>query len=123
MSELKIASTHNTPEITFDRKANEFWIKGLSKPEEPLDFYTPVLEWLQNMDAPTEQVAFNFKLDYFNSSSNKLILELLRVLDAKGNVEVLWHYDKMDEAMLDAAEDYMEQVDLPIKLLPYEDQG
>lgn len=122
MAQLKLTPTNNTPRIDFDTETNEYWISGLSKPEEPLDFYGPIIDFVRNMEVPTQKAHFNFKLDYFNSASNKLILEMLKELETKGeNVAINWHYDKIDEAMIDAAEDYMDNVKIPINMCPYED--
>ena len=65
--------------------------------------------------------AFNFHLDYFNSSSNKYILRLIQEIGNHSNVSVNWYYDEIDEAMRDAGEDYRENVAVPFNMCPVED--
>ena len=60
-----------------------------------------------------------FKMEYFNSSSALIILEILNILDSiyktGKKVTISWNYLEIDEDMLDAGEEYAELVSLPFE--------
>ena len=47
MEKLIIEETEDTPEIILDPEQNIFKISKISVPENALDFYKPVLEWIK----------------------------------------------------------------------------
>ncbi len=120
MTELKIDKTDSTPQIYLDKNSGKFEMKGKSFPEESRSFYAPVLEWLENYAKdPKEETLFEFKMEYFNSSSSLIILEILNILDSiyktGKKVIISWNYLEIDEDMLDAGEEYAELVSLPFE--------
>ena len=48
MINLKIERTDITPEIILDASANEIIMTGECLPENAVDFFSPILEWLEN---------------------------------------------------------------------------
>ena len=120
MTELKIDKTDSTPQIYLDKNSGKFEMKGKSFPEESRSFYAPVLEWLEDYAKdPKEETLFEFKMEYFNSSSSLIILEILNILDSiyktGKKVTISWNYLEIDEDMLDAGEEYAELVSLPFE--------
>lgn len=120
MTELKIDKTDSTPQIYLDKNSGKFEMKGKSFPEESRSFYAPVMEWLENYaQDPKEETLFKFKMEYFNSSSSLIILEILNILDSiyktGKKVTISWNYLEIDEDMLDAGEEYAELVSLPFE--------
>ena len=63
-------------------------------------------------------IEFHFSLSYYNTSSNKAILQLMNLLKAyedKGvNVTAYWYYNIDDDDMKEEAEDY--ELDSGLKL-------
>lgn len=122
-SELNISGTEDTPEINFNSAANEFQISGRSLPEDVTSFYKPVFEWLEAFLATTSQKAvFKFKLEYFNTASSKIILDILmkleEVKEERGSdITVEWFYDESDDDMLEAGEEYKDLVELPFHII------
>ncbi len=56
---LKIAETDETPKIIFDKVRQVFEVSGRSFPEDSVEFYTPVFQWLkQYADEPNSTTAF-----------------------------------------------------------------
>jgi hypothetical protein len=54
---------------------------------------------------------FDINLEYFNTSSSKKLLELLKRLDANKqihSVQVNWHFEEGDEDSVETAEIYEE---------------
>src|SRR5688572_31551773 len=72
MEILNLEGTADTPKIILDKGNGIFEISGRSLPEDSVEFYGPVLEWISNYaKAPNATTHFSFKLEYFNTSSSK----------------------------------------------------
>ncbi|MEZ5071392.1 MAG: DUF1987 domain-containing protein [Bacteroidales bacterium] len=125
MEKLLIEGTEDTPKIVLDPESGTYEISGRSLPEDVVDFYAPVLSWLDALsESPIENMEFIFKLEYFNTASSKLILDILLKLDdifSEGNaMSVKWYYYEMDEDLMEAGEEYSELVEIPVELVTYE---
>ncbi len=124
MAALRIDPTDDTPSVIFDKENNLFELSGKSMPEDVIEFYQPVLNWLNayKMD-PADKTSFNFKLIYFNTASSKLILDLLLILEeikeAGHRVEIRWHSLESDEDMQEAGKEYADMVELDFEHLSY----
>lgn len=129
MDSLIIEATEDSPKVVFDTTTNRFTISGESRPENAGKFYTPVINWIvkyQEELAPRKNdtvLVFVFRLDYFNSTSAKYIMDILLVLkkfvDEGFNVKVEWHYDKRDDDMLDAGNEFSDTIDLKFDFVDY----
>jgi hypothetical protein len=122
MEPIIIEGTPKTPTIHFDSKEGVFEIKGRSIPENSVEFYKPLNEWLDTyMQSPLEKTSVNIKLEYFNTSSSKCILDVFKRLEsihrAKHDVEINWYYEEDDEDMLEAGEDYDSIIKVPFKMI------
>jgi len=121
MDKLNLDGTEDTPTIVLDSENNHFEISGRSLPEDSAEFYQPVLDWLNIYSAnPNPQTYFTFKMDYFNTASSKLLLDVLSKLeDLSGDghdVKVLWYYQEDDPDMEDAGEEYQDLIEVPFEL-------
>ena len=125
MDALKIAQSDDSPEILLDQEEGRFEISGKSLPEDVVDFYQPVLDWLKayqkNPNATTE---LQLKLIYFNTASSKMILDILMILEEMveegKQVLVKWLSLNSDEDMQEAGQEYDEMVEVPFEHLTYE---
>ena len=125
MEALQIEQTDDCPRIILDQEGNSFEISGKSLPEDVVDFYQPVLDWLNDYRRnPNPVTELNFKLIYFNTASSKLILDILMILEEmmeEGyDVRVKWHSLKSDEDMQEAGREYEEMIDVPFEHNTYE---
>ncbi len=123
MNPLIIESSAETPEIVLDKKTNTFVFKGKSLPENPISFYKPILNWLDNyINDPNPETLVNFMMVYFNTSSSKIILDVMKRLEVIKNsghkVTINWRFREDDEDMLEAGEIYAERVNVPFNLIP-----
>jgi hypothetical protein len=80
------------------------------------------MEWIEDyIKTPNEKTVFIVKLEYFNTSSSKCILDVFKKLEAihkaKNEVEVNWYYEEDDEDMLEAGEDYESIIRVPFKMI------
>ena len=120
MENLRIEGSDDTPVVVLDKEKAIFEISGRSLPEDVLQFYDPVINWIkQYSQDPNPTTAFSFKLDYFNTASSKVLLDLLnRLKDIKG-IGIVWYYYEDDEEILDAGKEFSEQVDAPFEFRIY----
>lgn len=122
MEPILIEGTPKTPTIKFDSATGVFEIKGRSIPENSVEFYKPLIDWLDlYKETPNNKTVINIKLEYFNTSSSKCILDVFKKLEtihkAKNEVEVNWFYEEDDEDMLEAGEDYESIIRVPFKMI------
>lgn len=124
MNSIKLEAKEDTPKIIFDSENEIFEISGRSLPEDAAVFYEPILDWLkQYAKSPNKTSEFSFKLNYFNTASSKLLLDILMILEdihnAGNAVKVNWFFEEEDEDMEEAGGEYAELVDLPFELISY----
>ena len=124
MDALRIEQTDDSPSVVLDRENNQFEIAGKSLPEDVVDFYQPVLDWLdQYRNEPNAKTEFNIKLIYFNTASSKLILDILMVLEEMveegQEVVIKWLSLDSDEDMQEAGREYEEMIDVPFEHIKY----
>ncbi len=118
--------TLKTPYVKFDGEKGLVEIKGRSIPENSIEFYKPLIDWLDKFaDQPADRTSVNVKLEYFNTSSSKCILDIFRKLELmhkKGDeVEINWYYEEDDEDMFEAGEDYQSIINIPFKMIEMEE--
>ncbi len=123
MDSINIEGTPKTPAVSFDAKTGQIEIKGRSIPENSIEFYKPLVEWLDKYaDIATGVVNVVIQLEYFNTSSSKCILDVFKKLEnlhSKNKTEVVinWYYEEDDEDMLEAGEDYQSILKIPFKMV------
>lgn len=114
----QIKKLQDTPSVLFDKDNNIFEMAGRSFPADPDAFYTPLIKWLDDYknSKPEKPMSFNFKVEYFNTASAKMLLVLFYKLEelkkAGNDLKIVWHYLDDDEDMLEAGEEFDDIVDL-----------
>jgi hypothetical protein len=126
MENLKLEGSAKTPTVSFDAENGVLELKGRSIPENSIEFYKPLNDWIdQYGNNPKPNTIVDIKLEYFNTSSSKCILDLfkqLEKLNSKGTeVKVNWYFEEDDEDMEEAGEDYQAIIDLPFKMIEVEE--
>jgi hypothetical protein len=123
MDSINIEGTPKTPTISFDAGSGVIEIKGRSIPENSIEFYKPLVDWLDKFSEVAKgTVNVNIQLEYFNTSSSKCILDVFKKLENlqnKNNAEVIinWYYEEDDEDMLEAGEDYQSILKIPFNMV------
>ncbi|MBG16600.1 MAG: nuclear pore complex subunit [Crocinitomicaceae bacterium] len=123
MEDLSLEGTAKTPTVDF-KSAGELLIKGRSIPENSIEFYKPLIDWIAAYsDNPKENTLVNIQLEYFNTSSSKCILDVFKKLESisDSTVSVKWYYEEDDEDMLEAGEDYEAIIDLSFEMIEVEE--
>ena len=126
MDVIKIQGTDDTPSVVLDKASGQFEISGRSLPEDVNQFYEPILDWIdQYAEDPNDHTEFSFKLEYFNTASSKVILDILlkfeEIFEGGKEVVVKWHYHEDEEDMLEAGEEYADIVEIPFDYVLYTD--
>ena len=123
MDNLTIEGSAKTPTVEF-KSSGELLIKGRSIPENSIEFYKPLIDWIGEYGGNAQsQTVVNIQLEYFNTSSSKCILDVFKKLETLGvsDITVNWYYEEDDEDMLEAGEDYQAIIDLPFKMIEVEE--
>lgn len=126
MENISIEGTPKTPAVNFDYQKGVVEIKGRSIPENSIEFYKPMVDWLESYaSSPQSKTEVNIQLEYFNTSSSKCILDVFKKLEsihkADNDVIVNWYYEEDDEDMLEAGEDYQSIIRVPFKMIEIEE--
>jgi hypothetical protein len=118
MSAIQLEGTAKTPQVAFNDSPLSMEISGRSIPENSIAFYTPLLEWVDENLKGSGSLEVSIRLEYFNTSSSKCLMDLLkRIEQSPVNATVLWYYEEEDEDMLEAGEDYDAIIDMPFRLI------
>lgn len=122
MKDLRIIEQKDSFGVFCSIKAGIIEFTGSSYPEDTLDFFSPIFDWLEYYTKNIEKkLSVDFKVDYFNSSSSKCILEFLDELQEyyeKGNqVSLQWFYDENDLDMREIADELLEDITFPYNLI------
>ncbi len=126
MEVINIKGTEDTPNVILDKENGKFEISGRSLPEDVNMFFEPIMDWIDDYcEDPLDKTMFDFKLEYFNTASSKVILDILLKLEElaenEKEVTVRWHYHEDEEDMLEAGEEYADIVEIPFKYVVLED--
>jgi hypothetical protein len=120
MEILNLKGTEDTPTILLDKKNGIFEISGRSLPEDSAEFYKPVIEWINAYASDSNpSTEFAIKLEYFNTASSKLILDVLSALEEIKGIKVFWYFHDDDEDMEEAGQEFSELVEIPFEFKTY----
>lgn len=131
MQRLKIQPTESSFSIDLNVEKGEFIFLGESRPENAPRFFDPVLNWLNDFQAlmvgSEEDYDLNviFKLDYFNSTSTKYLVDISKMLKSIGDIDnvnqtVKWYYKEIDEDIEESGRELIEWTGLDMELIPYD---
>jgi hypothetical protein len=125
--ELSILGTRITPTISFDSNENVLCFTGRSSPENPIEFYKPVFDFISSYKVSQQSILIvNVALEYFNTSSTKVLYNLLNKIsemqDATGKVVVInWFHEEWDEDMFEIGEDFSQSLNLKFNIKEIEE--
>ncbi len=110
------------PGIILDKERGIYTMSGKACPEDPVEFYQPIFDWLDNyIENPSDEMIFQFKMIYYNTATSKVLMMILQKLEEVADngtpVKVKWYYPEDDEDMFEAGEDYSEMVELDFELI------
>jgi len=124
METLLIEQTDDSPRIILDPVDKIFEISGKSLPEDVLEFYQPVLDWLNAYrEKPDSKTIFSVRLIYFNTASSKMIMDIFLIFEEMveegHDVVIKWHSHQKDEDMREAGKEFEEMIAVPYEHITY----
>lgn len=122
MEAIEIIATKDTPAVKFYPARGYLEIKGRSTSDDSAKFYRPLIDSIEKyMFKPVSPTMIHIHFDYFNTSSAKCMIEMLKKLESlpkKGHkVEVNWYYKQTEPTMYQAGMDYKSILNLDFKMV------
>lgn len=121
MKEFRLTATKNTPEVVLTPDG-VIRIRGRSIHENVSEFFSPIEKWIADyIEAPADTTQVDMILEYFNSASAKVFIQLLQKLtyvslkDKKFVVN--WYYEDGDEDILERGEYFSSVLDVPFNFI------
>lgn len=121
--QIYIKAADKTPSINFNAEKGFLQIHGRSLPENPFEFYAPVLKWIdQYVESPSSKTMFEFRMALLNTSSSKIFIDIFRKINhlvdlKKTEVKVVWYYEEDDEDIEDMGIQYKEVCKAEFKMI------
>lgn len=108
--------TGSTPYILIDEEKGYMRFEGESFHENVIEFYHEVGQWLENyLNSDFSTFTFDCELKYFNSSTAKLLLNMLMEMDEHAvdgkKVTVNWITTEDNDIIIECGEDFQEEMD------------
>lgn len=124
MEPLILKGTNTTFQVHLDKLLGKFEFSGKSRPENAVSFFEDIFAWFKKYEIdPNPSTLISFKLEYFNSSSAKVLLRFLAYIEElklKGlDIKVNWYYKANDEDMLETGEDFSTLIDVPFEFIEF----
>jgi len=121
--QLEKKKTKSTPYILIDEEKSYMKFEGDSFPEFTVEFYRDINNWLNDyLESDFETLTFDCALKYINSSSTKILFDMLALMDESAeegkNITVNCHVPDGDVMMTELYEDIIEELEsLKINLI------
>jgi len=127
METLTIKQQNNTVGVVLDKENRKFVFEGRSLPENTVKFFEPIMKWIEEYKAnPNDETHIDMNFIYFNTSSAKIILEVLQEFDSINKdgktVKITWHYMEEDYDIKEAGEEYESMVSLPFEYVEHPEE-
>ena len=110
---MEQAATQRTPQIEISGAGCR--IVGECYPENIQEFSSPVMSSLRSLVPDSGSYTVDMELFYFNSSSAKFLFDFFEFFEEKAveglTVKINWNYREDDDTMLEAGEDFAEDME------------
>jgi len=112
---LEKEKTGSTPHVIIDEAKNYMKIEGESYHENIIAFFTDINEWLNGyLESDFESFTVDFELLYFNSSTAKILLNMLINMDdnASGGKQIIvnWITTADNDIIIECGEDFCDEM-------------
>jgi len=119
-----IEETEDSPAILLDLDAKKIIIEGPSFPEDAIEIYKPVVDWLNTNNEKLDKLEVIFDFSILSSASNKMVYEILLKLESlqkrNQNVKIKWYHEDFDEDMKEEGLGFKSNVNVPFEILSKE---
>ena len=108
-----------SPDVNFSL-SGRCEISGESYMEDSLDFYKPLLDWLEKYFKEIgKPIDFHIKLTYFNTATSKWLHKMFKMLKNfeknDGVVNIIWYHIEWDKDMVMEIDDFSKGTELSIR--------
>lgn len=116
MGILRIESTNELPEIFLDSYNSTLNFSGISKPENIFELFKTIMNWIEESKKDFKnEIICNFYFKYVNTSSKKMIFELLQELkkiakEKEMPLVINWSHRKIDDDILEIGTEFEELI-------------
>jgi hypothetical protein len=112
---LERQKTTSTPYVLIDESRSYLRLEGRSFYENVVEFFAEVNNWLdKHLATDFKLFTFECELNYFNSSTAKLLLNILLKLDKystdENKVVVNWVTTASNDIVIECGEDFKDEV-------------
>ena len=113
---LEREKTKTTPYVLIDEEKRYIRFEGESYLEDILGFFQDINDWLEKyLSSDFTMLTFDCAMEYFNSSTAKLLFNMLRTMDACAaagkKVIVNWIVAENDDMLIECGEDFREEME------------
>ena len=118
MDNIFIKQTPKNPKVDFNSQTGFLYLSGISIPENTVEFYRPLIYWINQYGiTPLAETTLVLKLEYFNTSTSVVLLDIFKILSKINGARVDWYYESDDVEMEEVGKDYANMIDIPFKLI------
>ena len=124
MESVYLEKTSETPSVTMDVRGAVVELEGNSYPENAFEFYQQIFDWIDEYFAQgAERLRAVFRLNYFNTSSAKCMLNFMTLLQQYHGkdkiISVEWYYEEDDDDMLEIGKAFSVDFTMPFTILSF----
>lgn len=121
MKPLIINGTEDTLEVVLNKEDGLISFRGKSYPEDIESFFVPVVDWIEEyISDPVERTTVMFRLEYFNTSTSRKLLEILldleKINEQGRDIRVEWYYNAEDDDIFSAGRKFSVLSKLPFEI-------
>jgi len=125
MKNLVIEATEDTPYINFNAESCVLNIEGNSYSTLESNLLKEAILWFNDfIIEDNDKLTMNIKLKYFNTSTSKVLLDLIYILDEKYkngfDVELNWYYNHEYGSIQESGAEFAEEASFPFNLIKAE---
>jgi len=118
---LRIEETSKSPFVFMDPKTGLIVIKGRGQMDNPVEFFRPVIEFLDSDFAGLTSIEGHFMLIWMTSSFGKpltdFFIKIGKLYREKVNVTCYWYYEEDDYDILEKGEDFESFIKVPFIMI------
>lgn len=108
--------TTSTPYVLIDEEKNYMKFEGRSFQEGVVEFFVPIINWLDEYLTTNFGIfTFDCGMDYFNSSTVKILSTIIRKLDkysiGDNKVIINWITTEDNDIIIECGEDFEEDIE------------
>jgi hypothetical protein len=121
MDDIIKSQERKTPQLMLNNEKGLIEMKGSSIMEDATAFYEPIMKWLYEYVSNPKDTLVNVDLEYFNTSSAKVLLIIFKTLSniqkSGCKVNVNWYYEEDDEEIFESGSNFSAMAKIPFNFI------